>query len=222
MAKQQENTDLDLGEVYSKTELFIEKNKKPLAGVVVALVAVIAAVVFYNNWKTGQNVEAAESMWKAEYYFQVDSLDLALNGDNNHLGFLEIADAYGSTPTGGLAKYYIGAIYMKKADFNSALQYYEEADIDDDILSVMRIGGMGDAHIELGNAAKAADLFKKAAEMRTNDFTTPMYLMKAGFAYQQLGQFKDAAAAFQRVADEFPLYGEAATAKKYAALYNQL
>jgi tetratricopeptide (TPR) repeat protein len=179
-------------------------------------------LVLYNNYTSGLNDEAAESMWKAEYYFEVDSLDLALNGDNNYPGFLEVADNYGGTETGGLAKYYIASIYMKKGDYSAALQYFEESEVGDDILSVMRVGGMGDAQMELGNAQEAADLFERAATMNENDFTTPMYLMKAGYAYKQVGNFEKAASSFSRVAADFPLHADAAIAEKYAALYSEL
>jgi TolA-binding protein len=52
--------------------------------------------------------------------------------------------------------------------------------------------------------------------MAKNDFTTPMYLMKAGILHQQAGNWKDAAKAFNRVAKEFPTSSEAAQARKYA------
>lgn len=220
--KQEENTDLDLGEVYSKTELYIDKNKNVLIGVVVGILALIVGFILFNNNREAQNLEAAESMWKAEYYYEMDSLDLALNGDNNYPGFLEISDSYGSTTIGKLANYYIATIYLRKGDFGSALSYFEDSEVNDEVLSVMRIGGMGDANMELGNAQEAADLFIQAAGMAENNFTTPMYLMKAGFAFQQLGQYADAAKAFQRVADEFPQHADAATAEKYAALYSEL
>ncbi|MEZ4738127.1 MAG: hypothetical protein R2818_01935 [Flavobacteriales bacterium] len=52
-------------------------------------------------------------IWKAEYYFEIDSLEKALNGDDQWPGFLTIADDFGSTPSGNLANYYLGTIYMQ-------------------------------------------------------------------------------------------------------------
>ncbi|MBK9196664.1 MAG: hypothetical protein IPO17_17110 [Flavobacteriales bacterium] len=52
--------------------------------------------------------------------------------------------------------------------------------------------------------------------MVKNDFTTPMFLMKAGIVHQQTGNWKDAARAFKRIADEFPTSSEASQARKYA------
>jgi hypothetical protein len=70
--------DVDLGEVYSRTELFIEKNKMPLV-VGAIIVAVVLGVLGYKKFIAEPKAkEASELMWKAEYYFEIDSLDKAL------------------------------------------------------------------------------------------------------------------------------------------------
>ena len=48
----------------------------------------------------------------AEIYFEKDSFNLALNGDLNSAGFIDIADDYSSTKTGKLANYYAGICYL--------------------------------------------------------------------------------------------------------------
>ncbi len=75
----------------------------------------------YKKFVAEPNAKAAaELIWKAEYYFEIDSLDHALNGDDQWPGFITIADDYGSTPSGNLANYYMGAIYMQKGEFEMA------------------------------------------------------------------------------------------------------
>jgi len=219
MAKKEEEQDLDIGEVYSKTELFLEKNKTMVIGAAVGLLVIVAGILFWNNHQSTKNSEGGAEIWKAEYYFEIDSLDLAINGDAQWRGFAEIAESYSGTPTGNLANYYLGAIYMKKGDFGAALSYYEEADVEDNVLSVMRVGGMGDANMELGDAEKAASLYVKAAGMETNEFLTPMYLFKAGIAYKELGKGAQAQENFMRVYEDYPNDRNAVLAKKYAVLY---
>ena len=41
-----------------------------------------------------------------------DSLNLALNGDGNYLGFIDIAKSYKFTKTGNLANYGAGICYL--------------------------------------------------------------------------------------------------------------
>ncbi|MCB0792196.1 MAG: tetratricopeptide repeat protein [Flavobacteriales bacterium] len=216
--RKDEQHDLDLGEVYSRTELFLEKNKRAVSMAVTGILVVVAAVLGYKRFYAEPRAkEAADLIWKAQYYFEIDSLDLAINGDGNYFGFQYIADEYGSTPSGELAKYYLGNCYLQKGDFGTAIDYFKKADLDDDILSVMAVGCIGDAYVQLDQPKEAIDQFEKAANMRTNDMTTPMYLMKAGILYQQNGDWAKAAKAFRRVAKDFPASPDANQAKKYAA-----
>ncbi|MCB9169139.1 MAG: tetratricopeptide repeat protein [Flavobacteriales bacterium] len=216
--RKDEQHDLDLGEVYSRTELFLEKNKRAVSIAVTGILVVVAAVLGYKRFYAEPRAkEASDLIWKAQYYFEIDSLDLAINGDGNYFGFQYIADAYGSTPSGELAKYYLGNCYLQKGDYEAAIDYLKKADLDDDILSVMAIGCIGDAYVELDRPQDAIDQFEKAANMRTNDMTTPMYLMKAAILYQQNGDWGKAAKAFRRVAQDFPASPDANEARKYAA-----
>ena len=208
--------DLDLGEVYSRTELFIDRNKKPLTIGAVGVVAVVAGILGYRNlYAEPRAKEAGAQMWKAEYYFEIDSLDKALNGDDQWPGFATIADEYSGTPSGELAHMYMGAIFMQKGDFEQAIAQYKEASPGDDVLRVMAVGNQGDALVELDRAEEAVDRFEKAASMVTNDFTTPLFLMKAGILHQQAGRWDKAQHSFKRIVEEFPSSSEASQARKY-------
>ena len=214
-----EGKDVDLGQVYTRTELFLDRNKKAITIGVVALLVIVGGLLGYRKLVAEPNArEASEMMWKAEYYFEVDSFDLALNGDDQWPGFLEIIDRHGSTPAGDLAHYYTATILMQKGEYEGALDHFKKADINDDVLSVMAVGNQGDALVELDRLDDAAKQFEKAAKMNKNEFTTPMYLMKAGMVHQQLGHFKEAKKAFDRLAEEFPNHPDANQARKFAAL----
>ena len=112
MAKHiEEEKDLDIGAIYTRSELFMEKNKTAVTIAVVAVFAIVAGLLGYRKFVSEPAAkQAAESIWKAQYYFEIDSLDLALNGDGNYLGFTQLTDEYGSTPAGKLAKFYIAVI----------------------------------------------------------------------------------------------------------------
>jgi tetratricopeptide (TPR) repeat protein len=161
--------------------------------------------------------EAQDMIWKAQYYFEIDSLDLAMNGDGNYLGLLAIADKYSGTPSGELANFYLGSIMLQKGDHEAAITYYKDADVEDEVLRAMAVGNQGDALVELGRMDEAVGQFEKAADMSKNEFTTPMFLMKAGLVYQQKGDWKSAAKAFGRVAKDYPMTPDGPVAKKYAA-----
>jgi tetratricopeptide (TPR) repeat protein len=214
-----EGKDVDLGQVYTRTELFLDRNKQAITIGVVALLVIVGGLLGYRRWVAEpQARQASEMMWKAEYYFEVDSLDRALHGDDQWPGFLEVASSYGRTPAGNLAHYYAAAIYMQQGEYDLALDHYRKADLDDDVLRVMAVGNQGDALVEMGRPEEAVKQFEKAANMETNDFTTPLYLMKAGVVHKQLGNYAQAQKAFNRVASEFPTSPDANQARKYAGL----
>jgi tetratricopeptide (TPR) repeat protein len=213
-----ETKDLDIGDMYTRSELFFEKNKKAVTIGAIAILAIVGGALGYKHWIAEPKAkEAQEAMWKAQFYFENDSLDLAINGDGNFQGFAYVADEYSSTPSGKLANLYLGVCYHEKGEYEKALEYYKKADLDDDILRVMAVGNQGDVLVELGRADEAVEKFEKAAGMVDSDYTTPMFLMKAGVVYQQKSDWKNAAKCFGRVATEFPNSPDALNAKKYAA-----
>jgi hypothetical protein len=57
--------------------------------------------------------DAQEQIFSAQQFFEADSLDKALFGDGNHLGFVDIAEEYSSTKPGKLANYYAGICFLK-------------------------------------------------------------------------------------------------------------
>ena len=63
-------------------------------------------------------------MFIAEFYFQNNNYDLALNGDGQFSGFLTIANNYSSTKSGNLA-YYYGYCLMNLGS-NDSINYYED------------------------------------------------------------------------------------------------
>lgn len=214
-----EGQDMDLGQVYTRTELFLEKHKQTVTIAAVGLLVVVGGVLGYRKFIAEPKAkEASELMWKAEYYFEVDSLDRALQGDDQWPGFYSIADNYGSTPSGKLAHFYIASILMQQGDHQGAVDHYAKAKVDDDVLRTLAVGNTGDALVELGRTDEAVKQFEKAAGMITNDFTTPMFLMKAGLIHHQNGNWGPAAKAFKRIAEEFPKSAEANQARKYAGL----
>ena len=47
--------------------------------------------------------------------------DIALNGENDNLGFIELADKFSGTKAGNLANYHIGMDIFKKNDYQMQL-----------------------------------------------------------------------------------------------------
>jgi TolA-binding protein len=68
----------------------------------------------------------------------------------------------------------------------------------------MAKGAMGDANMELNQTQKAADLYLEAAEMKKNEFTSPLFLMKAGMAYEELANLEKALEVYKKIKSDYP------------------
>lgn len=191
-------------EALGKTEQFVEKNQTILMYVVMGIIAVVLIYFGYQKFYVGpQESNAQDQIFMAQKYFEKDSLNRALYGDGNALGFIDIIDDYGSTKTGNLAKYYAGICYLRMGNFEEAIEYLESHDPVDQLIGPMALGGLGDAHMELNDPERAAEYYIEAAEMSDNDFTAPMYLYRAGMTYEILGRYDDAYDAYNKIFEEY-------------------
>jgi len=219
MAKKVDKTEqqmIAVEEALSRTEVFIEKNQRLLMIVIgVVVVAVLAFYGYKRLYVAPMEEEAQSQMFMAERYFEIDSLNLALYGDGNYLGFIDIIDEYGVTKSANLAKYYTGICYLRLRDFEQAIDYLGDFKKEDQIVGPMAYGALADAYLEMDQAEDAVKYYMEAANLQTNDFTTPMFLMRAGWTYEILGEYNKALDAYTRIQQEFPRSLQSAEVDKY-------
>jgi len=177
----------------TKAEKYIEDNQKMLTVIITAVVVLIGGFLAYKNfYQAPREKEAQAQMFAAQQYFEKDSFKLALKGDGNYLGFLYIADQYGSTKAGNLSNYYIGICYLKTGEFQKAIDYLGDFSSEDKYVGSIAIGATGDCYLELGKTDEAIKYYEKAAKNQDNNLTSPIYYMKAGIASESKGDYKAA------------------------------
>lgn len=230
MAKKQQEEEksfdftenLNIEETISRSEAFIEQYKNLLIGIVAAIVLVGGGLYYLNGiYLPNKQAEALNMMYVAERYFEADSLDLAINGDGNFPGFEEIADDYGWTKAGKLANYYLGIAYLRKGQFEEAIDHLEDFSSDDVMLSSIALGATGDAYLELDKKDKALSYYKKAAYNKANNFTSPIYLLRAGELAEEMGNDQDALKFYQEIKDKYKSTPEGQQIDKYLARVSQ-
>ncbi len=202
-----------LDETASKSEQWIEKNSKPLfAGLIIILVVFLGYVGYTKYIQEPNEKEAADELAYPKSFFDqaqstsiaVDSLyNLALNGADGKYGLLDIIDTYGSTDAGNLAKYMAGIAYLKMNDYENAITQLGAFSTDDEILGALAKGNIGDAFSEINQPEEALEYYIKAANFKSNDFTSPMYLFKAGNIAMDLGNYKKAEELFLKIKNEY-------------------
>lgn len=198
-------------------EHWVEKNPKILFGVVGAIVLAVGGFFGYRYWIGNQDAQAQKEMFQAVRYFEADSLNLALNGDGNNLGFLQIVEDYSLTKAGNLANFYAGAIYLKQGKFPLAIFHLEDYKANDLLVQARAYSLIGDAYMEQKSYEDAAKYYEKAAGYKPNKEFTPVYLMKAGLAYEKLNNTDKAKAAYQTIIDKYWESSELQNAKKFKA-----
>lgn len=202
----------------SKSEMFIEKNQKTITIVVVAVVLVILAIFGVKKFiYEPRESEAQTAIFRAEQFFENDNYATALNGDGNNAGFLDVINDYGGTKAGNLARYYAGICYLNTGDFNNAIKYLGEFKGKDQIVKPLATGAMGDAYLELDNAAEAAKCYEKAAKESKNSFTSPMFLMKAAYAYEMVENYQKALEMYKIIKADYPNSNEGFSIEKNIA-----
>lgn len=222
MAKKEENKDLlenpeVLQEKLVDVESWFERNPKIVIGVVAGLLLIVGGFFGYRYYIGTQDATAQSEMFQAVRYFEADSLNLALNGDGNNLGFLQIIEDYSGTDAANLANFYAGAIYLKQGKFPLAIFHLEDFSAGDMLVQARAYSLMGDAYMEQKDFENAARFYDKAASHKPNKEFTPIYLMKAALAYEKLNQHDKAIKAYQTIIDQYWESAELQNARKFKA-----
>src|SRR5690606_18599485 len=165
---------------------------------------------------------AQANMFQAQYYFEADSLNLALEGDGNNYGFLEIIDEYPMTDAANLAHYYAGVCYLKLGEYEDAIKHLKKFSSKDLLIRPRAYSLIGDAYMELEDYQSAAKYYKKAVKYKPNEYFTPTYMMKLALANEKLGKIASAVEAYEKLVGEYPNSDRTADAKKELARLNAL
>ncbi len=197
----------------SKTEAWMEKNQKVIFGILGAIALVVVGYLMYQKFVAGPKQEdAANEMFAAQQNFQkaidgdkaADSLfNLSLKGAEGKFGFVDIADKYSGTDAGNLANYYAGIAYLNLGKNAEAIASLEKFKSDDQILSVLTLGAIGDAYAQQNKLQEAIDYYVKASEKNQNDFVTPRFLLKAGQTALAMKNKADALKYFNQIKEKY-------------------
>ena len=205
---QTEDPEVAIQSAIGRVEGFIMNNGRSLLTALIVVVVVVGGFFGYKYLISGPRAEkAAAMMFVAEQQFAVDSFALALNGDGNFAGFLEVIDRYGSTDEGNLARHYAGICYLRLGEYQQALDYLKEysastKSVPEALLAAQNCGLQ---------AVAASD----------NSLSAPYYLKKAGGVYEKLGDYAKALAAYERISDDYPASMEARDIQKYIGRIQQ-
>jgi predicted negative regulator of RcsB-dependent stress response len=217
--KQVQHTDSS-DAVIAKAKGFWEKYSKPLMIVSVLLIVVIGGWYGYQQFIVKPKEEkAVEASFRAEEYFRMDSLKLALNGDGQNLGFEKIADKFSGTKTGEMASLYAGTCHLRLNNFEKAVKYLKDFSSSSELVQARAYKLLGDAYAELGKNEDALSSYKKAArEFAKDEANSPDYLFTAAyFADRVMKNKEEAIKLYKELKEKFPRSQQAVDADNYLA-----
>lgn len=194
-------------------EQFVEKNLKKILLAVGAVVLVAVGIFAYVKLIKEPNVEkAAAAMYQAEDHFIMGRDSLALAGEGIATkGFEAIQKEYSGTDAANLAYAYSGICLYDAGKYAEALEALKQFSAKDAYVapSIQRL--IGDCYAQLDQIKEAASAYEKAASMANNDAIAPSCLIKAGHAYEKLGDAKKALELYQSIKTKYYTAPEAQT-----------
>lgn len=224
MAKKsnQEETIVNVDELYSKSEQFVDKNRKQLTLGLGGAAALILIVIGYSSLVVApKNTAAEEAAFMAEHYFAKDSADLAMLGDGLNAGLEEILSDHSGTPAAARAAFELGIMHRDAARFDEAVDAFNQVGFSDDVFGPLTDANIGDCLVELGDLEGAEGHFASAASRAASGLAakalSPMCSYKRALVLIELGNEDKARGVLEDVAEDFPNSTYAANAIGLAA-----
>lgn len=182
-----------------------EANKKRINMITtIVLVAIVGGFAYFKFYRAPKVEKAATSVAWAQRMLEVDSFNLALNGNAEHAGFLKVQKKYGGTPTANLCNHYIGVCYLHLGEFDKAVKYLKDFDAKGTLLAYVSWGALGDAYMEKGDIKNGIEYYEKATGNKEDDAITPIYLYRLAVAYEMNNQADKAKDAYQAIKNDYP------------------
>ncbi len=221
MADKKNVQDVDAGEaIIAKAKDFWGKNGKIV--MIASLLVILVGggwYVYQNFFKGPKEAKANEAIFKAEEYYRMDSINLALNGDGQHSGFLKISQKFSGTKAGALANFYAGSCYIKLNENEKAITYLKKFSTSSKPVQARAYKLMADAYGDLGKNKEALEYYKKAGRHFEKDQpgSAESLFMAAYLAQRVLNDPKEATELYKEIKNKYPGTQQAFEADTYLA-----
>lgn len=200
MAKQEIKQEqvLNVEEAVSRSEAFINKNKKALVIGVVAVVVLVAAGLLASTFIIAPREKAAaEALFTGEQYFQNGNYETAI------VEFEAVIADHKGTKAANLAKAYTGISNAKLGNYEEAIPMLKAFKGNDAMIAPSVLAALGNCYAQVGQEAQAAATLMKAAQKADNNLLSPAYLIQAGQIYEKLGKKSDALKAYTLIKEKY-------------------
>lgn len=214
------NVELDGEVMIAKAKDFWTKNSKPIIAACAVVILLAGGWLVYKKFfKEPKETKANEAIFKAEEYFRMDSVNLALNGDGQHMGFLKVISKFDGTEAANLANFYAGSCYIKLDDNAKAVKYLKDFSTSSKPVQQRAYKLLGDAYADLGKNSDALSNYKKAASFFEDDkaASSEALFLAAYFADRVMKDTKEAISLYKELKEKYPFTQYGSQADTYLA-----
>ncbi len=221
MSDKKQEQGVDSGQVaIAKAKDFWTRNSKVILGIGAALLVAVGGFWGYRQFvKNPKEEKAVDALFKAEDYYRKDSVNLALNGDGQYMGFLKVADKFSGTDAGNLANFYAGSCYIKLDDNVNAVKFLKKFSTNSKPIQQRAYKLLGDAYADQGNSKEALSYYKKAARHFEEDKVNAAeaLFMAAYLADRVIKDPKEATSLYKELKEKYPQTTQGMQADNYLA-----
>lgn len=207
---------------YSNTLNFYEKFQTKIIIVVGAIAVIILAFVLYSNKMEQDNLTATTHLSRVIPLYQSGDYQEAIDGTpgTNVIGLKEIAEEYGSTEQGEVAKIYLANSYLFLGKIDEAMDTYSDYSGSNKLFTAAALAGEAGCLAAKGEYEQAAEYYEDAAGINENNAANPDYLLKAGINYLEADMHEDAKIVLEKIKKDYNNSIYSTDADRYLAVAN--
>ena len=204
---------------YYKGLNYFQENQNRIIIYVVAFLALVVAVFFYIQNKNKNNMKASAQLANVMSLYDKGSYLEAIQGrpGTNLEGLKKIVEDYGGTENGETAKIYLANSYFMLGKLEEAFKYYEDYDGSIAIFKAASLAGQAGYYAYKNDFDKAADLYRQASKVSSEDVLNPDYMLKAGINYIKAGKKDEAKDLLEKIKKDYTSSSAFREVDKYLA-----
>ncbi len=188
---------------YARVVDLFDNNRNVVYGAFAGILVIVAAILGWGYLQDQKQAEAADAMAPAVRNYELGLYREALDGVAGSPGLLAVADEYGRTSAGNLARFYAADAAFRLGELDQALELFRSYDREADYLGASSLAGEAAILETRGEHAEAGRLYERAAGFVEGNDLAPQYLIDAGRAFEAAGEYDDAIEVYERVAEDF-------------------
>ena len=190
-----------------------DKKFKFISIITGSVLVVLFGVFIYNQFFFQPKDQESKSI----YFETLNYADSSNRTDKNVKTLEAKLDEYEGYSGALAAEFILARQYMNKGQFDKAISSLEKIEPEDTYMTVFKIGLIGDCYSEQGKLSEAFEQYTLAANTNTNEFTTPVFLFKAGLVAEKLNQFGEAANCYKKIKENYKEFGQLKRIDYYVA-----